>query len=338
MLMLETLELNKTKRRPVWIMRQAGRYLASYRKLRESYTFDDFSNNAALATEVTLLPFKQYDLDAAVVFSDILIPLKATGASLEFTDKGPVLGAPQSVADLKKLRQEFDPMIHTPTIMQTITNVRSTLNQDIAVLGFAGAPFTMLAYLLEGKLTKDLSVIKTWMATEPELVKSWLSFLAESTGRYLDAQAEAGANAVQLFDTWASVLSREDYEEFALPYAREVISEVTVPCIYYVNGVQHLLQQAAATGAQALSVDWRTPLSVARSQLSHVVALQGNLDPYHLKKPKAELRKKVFEMCSDYGDAPGHIVNLGHGIVPSIPEDAVKHFIEFVHEWSASSL
>ncbi|TVQ78131.1 MAG: uroporphyrinogen decarboxylase [Bradymonadales bacterium] len=333
MIMLEALELNPTPRRPVWIMRQAGRYLASYRKLREKHSFMEFAGKAELAVEVSLLPLRQYELDAAIVFSDILIPLQATGATLEFTEKGPVLGAPKTTEELRTFSTDFDPKTHTPVILETLSILRKEVAAEKALLGFAGAPFTMLSYLLEGKLTRDLSIMKSWMANERELVHEWLDRLATWMGGYLDAQAVAGANAVQLFDTWASVLSPKDFEEFALPYARKVVSEVTVPCIYYVNGVAGILDQAASVGAQALSIDWKMDIGEARKRTSQVIALQGNLDPYHLLLPKDLLREKVFQICESYGRGPGHILNLGHGIVPSIPEDQVKVFVDAVHEW-----
>ncbi len=336
MLILDALELNPTKRRPIWIMRQAGRYLASYRELRKKYSFDDFAGRAELAVEVSLLPMKQYELDASIVFSDILIPLRALGAKLEFEEGGPKLEAPKTSNELRSMMRDFIPEEKTPVILESLKILRREIPKEKAVLGFAGAPFTMLAYLLEGELSKDLGRTKQWLYREPKLIEEFLDHLAKMTGEYLDAQARAGADAVQLFDTWASVLSVEDYERFALPFARKAISAVTVPCIYYVNGVSHLLERAAATGAQALSVDWRISLKEARSRLSQVTAIQGNLDPYHLLLPKDQIRAKVFEMCESYGRGPGHIVNLGHGIVPSIPEDSVKVFIDSVREWSLS--
>lgn len=338
MIILDSLELRKTSRRPVWIMRQAGRYLKSYQDMRKKYSFDDFASNADLATEVSLLPMNQYPLDASVVFSDILIPLKDFGLKVEFLEGGPVISKPSNLKELPERIRKFDPARATPTIMQTIKNVRGSLDKEKAVLGFCGAPFTMLTYLVEGRLSKDLGQVKSLMATEPGLTKEILSALAEAMGTYLEAQVEAGANAVQLFDTWASQLSGEEFEEFALPYAREVVAAVTSPTIYYVNGVSHLLSSLGSVGAQCLSVDWRMPLGEIRKSISQVVALQGNLDPYHLLLSPDRLRQKVFEMCSSYGDAPGHIVNLGHGIVPGIPEDQVKRFIDYVHEWSSQNL
>lgn len=336
MILLDALSLVSTPRRPVWIMRQAGRYQASFRELRKKYSFDDLCLNPDLATKVSLVPIQQYSLDAAIVFSDILYPLRALGADLQFTESGPELKAPKTIEDLKKLKTGFDPLEATPHILQTLKNLRAEVPAEKALLGFAGAPFTMLCYLLEGKLTKELKVMKRWMAEHPKVVHEWLDHLAIATGEYLDAQANAGADAVQLFDTWAGALSPSDYETFALPYARKVLSAVTVPCVYYVNGIAGILQQASAVGAQCLSVDWRVSLAEVRKSIPHVTAIQGNLDPYHLLLPRSQIREKVFQMCESYGRGPGHIVNLGHGIVPEIPEASVQYFIEAVQEWSLS--
>lgn len=335
MLVLNALSLNPTPRRPVWIMRQAGRYMPAFRKLRETHSFEDLCLNPDLAVQTSLLPMKAFSLDASIVFSDILFPLRAMGAQLAFTEKGPVIEAPQNKDDFKKLRKDFNPAEDTKAILESLRILRREIPTEKALLGFSGAPFTMLAYLIEGKLTKELSIMKRWMAEEPELVHEWLGHLAKSLGHYLDAQAEAGADAVQVFDTWASVLSPADFEEFALPYARQTLSQVTVPSIYYVNGIAGILDQAASVGAQALSVDWRISLSEVRKRLPHTMAIQGNLDPYALRLPKQRLREKVFQMCDAYGRGPGHIVNLGHGITPDVPEDGVRILIDATHEWSA---
>lgn len=334
MLLLDALSLTPTPRRPVWVMRQAGRYQASFRKVREKYSFDQVSLTPDLAFQVSMAAIQEFDFDASIVFSDILYPLKALGAKLEFTDKGPVLENPKTVEELQRLRKTFEAKESTPSILETLRRLRKELPKQKAVLGFSGAPFTLLSYLLEGKLSKDLGTMKRWMALHPDVVLEWLDILAVTMGDYLDAQAEAGADAVQLFDTWAGVLSPEDYEKFALPFARKALSAVTVPCIYYMNGVAGVLQQAASVGAQCLSVDWRISLKEARAKIPHVTAIQGNLDPYALLLPRAQLRQRVFDMCESYGRGPGHIVNLGHGIVPEIPENSVKYFVEAVREWS----
>jgi len=339
LLLLDALTLNPTSRRPVWIMRQAGRYLASFRKIRERHSFDETCGSPELATEVSLLPLKRYpSLDACIVFSDILFPLRALGADLEYTEAGPVLIAPKNAQDLSKLRRHFSPEESTSSILKTLRELRKILNAETALLGFAGAPFTMLCYLLEGKLSPELKVMKRWMAKEPIIVHSWLKDLAACMGEYLDAQARAGANAVQLFDTWAGQLSSEDYARFALPYAREALSAVTVPSIYYVNGVAGILEDVAGVGAQALSIDWRISLAEARKRVSGVTALQGNLDPHHLHLPRNQIREEVFRICEAYGRGPGHIMNLGHGIIPEVPEDSVQYLIEATAEWSASAL
>lgn len=332
-LVLETLSLNPVSQRPVWVMRQAGRYQASFRKLREKYSFEQMCHQPELATQVSLKPIEQFNFDAAIVFSDILFPLRALGAKLAFTEKGPKIEPPRSVDELEKMQKNFNPAEATSAILETLRNLRATLPQQKAVLGFAGAPFTMLTYLLEGELSKDLSVMKRWMAEQPQIVHRWLGILAECTGSYLDAQADAGADAVQLFDTWASALSPKDYSEFALPYARQVFSEVTVPGIYYVNGIAGILDQAASVGCQALSVDWRINLDEARRRVPQVIALQGNLDPYHLHLSKGQLRQTILNMLESYGRGPGHIVNLGHGIMPSAPEDSLKILVDTVSEF-----
>ncbi len=333
MLVLDALSMNPTSRRPVWVMRQAGRYMPAFRAMREKYSFEKLCLTPELATEITLLPMKRFSFDASIVFSDILFPLQALGAELKYTDQGPVLTAPKNAAELSKLKTSFEPKEGTPAILKTLSMMRQELPAEKALLGFAGAPFTMLTYLLEGKLSKDLKTIKRWMAEEPELVKTWLDRLASLTGKYLDAQAEAGADAVQLFDTWAGQLSPEDFENFALPYARKALSMVTVPSLYYVNGIAGVLESAASVGAQGLSIDWRITLGDARKRISQVTALQGNLDPHSLLLPKREIRERVFRMCESYGRGPGHIVNLGHGIVPEISEEAVEAFVSAAQEW-----
>ncbi len=330
---LEALAMNPTERRPVWVMRQAGRYMKSFREMRKKYSFDDLSLNSELAFEVSMLPMRQYDFDASIVFSDILYPLRALGAKLEFTEQGPVVENPKTVSDFQKLKKSFDPMVDTKAIMQTIQLLRKELPPEKAVLGFAGAPFTLLTYLIEGKVTKDLHIMKKWMATEPKLVLEWLQIITKNSGEYLDAQVRSGADAVQLFDTCAGFLSPKDFETFSLPFAREALSYVTAPTIYYVNGVAGILNQAAAVGSQGLSVDWRIDLKEVRAKIPPVIAIQGNMDPHALLLPKHLIRERVFQICESYGRGPGHILNLGHGIVPEIPEEAVEVFVSAAHEW-----
>ncbi len=336
MILLDALELNPTPRRPVWLMRQAGRYMKSFRDLRARHSFIEICENAELIHEVTWQPLKAYQLDAAIVFYDILMPLRTMGYSLRFAEDGPIIQKPTQAQELDQFTGKDQVDRPHEALVTALKNLRADLPSDKALLGFSGAPFTLLAYWLEGKLSKDLGATKIWMAREPKRVHRCLDLLADYCGNYLERQVEAGANAVQLFDTWASVLNSQAYQEFALPYARKVLSRVTAPSIYYVNGVASILSDIANVGAQALGVDWRTSLSVVRSQVSSVTALQGNLDPYDLHLPPPLLRQRVFDMCEAYGRGPGHIVNLGHGMVPSIPEVAVTVFIDAVAEWSVS--
>lgn len=333
MILLDALTLNPTTRRPIWIMRQAGRYMAAFRKVREKHAFLEICDSVELSVEVSMLPMKAFDLDASIVFSDILLPLRAHGVEIAFGEEGPILSSPKSEADFSKLKKTFDPSADTPTILRAIQELRRVIPKEKAVLGFAGAPFTLLAYLVEGKLTKDLNIVKKFIFENPQLAHSWLENLAQSTATYLEAQVSAGADAVQLFDTWASALSPEAFTEFALPYARKVFSRVTAPGIYYVNGISGLLDQAANVGAQGLGIDWRLSLAQARQRVSQTIALQGNLDPHELFLPAGLLRQRVLKICESYGKGPGHIFNLGHGIVPGVPEDAVKVLIEAVHEF-----
>lgn len=333
MLILDALSLNPTPRRPIWVMRQAGRYMKAFREIRAKHSFLELCDSPELAVQVSLLPIKAFELDAAIVFSDILIPLRALGAKVEFGEGGPVLSAPSTVHELDSMRKTFDPQADTPAILATLKTLRAEVSKEKAVLGFSGAPFTLLAYLLEGKLTKDLSIVKKWMFEQPEAVHRWLDILSDQTSRYLEAQVAAGADAVQVFDTWAGNLSPRDYEIFALPYARKVFSHITAPGIYYVNGVSGILDQVLGVGAQALSIDWRLSLKEARRRVPQTTALQGNLDPLALHLPKHLLRERVLQICEDYGRQPGHIFNLGHGIVPGVPEDSVRVICDAVREF-----
>jgi uroporphyrinogen decarboxylase len=330
MLLLDALSLNATPRKPVWIMRQAGRYMKAFRDVRAKHSFLEVCNHPELALNVSLLPLKAYAVDAAIVFSDILIPLQSLGATIDFPEGGPVVVWDGLNAPLPKRGAVED---YASGILSTLKLLRKEVPSEKAVLGFAGAPFTMMAYLVEGKLTKDLSRVKTFMYENPQKAHEILDHLSLEMGDYLEAQVNAGADAVQLFDTWAGMLSPSDYDEFALPYARKVLSHVTAPSLYYVNGVSGVLDSVASVGAQGLSIDWRMKLSEARRRVSQVTALQGNLDPYALHLPAGALRQRVLAICEDYGRKPGHIFNLGHGIVPSVPEDSLKVVIEAVHEF-----
>jgi uroporphyrinogen decarboxylase len=323
-------------RPPVWIMRQAGRYLEEYRALRARHSFKDLCQDPALAAEVSLLPHRILDVDAVIVFYDILLPLEGMGAPLEFTDKGPRFRQPiASEGDLDRL-QPFEPSRHAPAILETIGRLRRELGGEKPVLGFAGAPFTLASYLIEGDLGKGGEGIRREIHRRPEFVRRLLDLLARATGSYLAAQASAGAHAVQLFDTWAGLLGPEDYRAFALPYQRQALEAVrSVPRILYVNGGDHVLEDMAASGADAVSVDWRGDLGRARERVGPRKGLQGNLDPAALFADPETVRARARAMLEGRRGDPAYIANLGHGILPDTPVESARAFVEEVHRFEA---
>ncbi len=320
----------------VWIMRQAGRYMKNYRDLRAAHSFKELCEDPRLATEVSLLPHRILDVDAVIVFYDILIPLERMGSPLAFTDEGPVFARPlREEADVDRL-EPLDPPRHTPAILETIGRLKEALGDEKPILGFAGAPFTLAAYLVEGELGKSGDGIRRAIHRSPAFVHRLLGRLAEAIGKYLDAQAGAGAAAVQLFDTWAGLLSPEDYREFALPYQKKVFEALRpgVPRILYVNGGDHVLEEMGTSLADVVSVDWRGDLGRARERLGPGVALQGNLDPAALFAPEETVRARVRSMLEGRRGDPAYIVNLGHGILPDTPVESAKAMVDEVHRFA----
>lgn len=331
-LLIRALRGEPVERTPVWVMRQAGRYLPEYRAVRERCTFLELCRTPGLAAEVTLQPVRRFGFDAAILFSDILIPVEAMGAPVEFGEGGPRFAAPvRAAAQVAALRVP-DPAESMPFVAETIGLVRRALPADVPLLGFAGAPFTLLTYLVEGGGSRDFLETKRMLASDPALAEALLAKLAATVARSLRAQVEAGCAAVQLFDTWASALSPRDYERFALPPARavfEALAPLGVPRLYYVNGIGGILERAARTGADALSIDWRTDLGEARARVPQL-SFQGNLDPHALLAPEAELRAAVRAVLDANAGRPGHVFNLGHGIFPQAPVAAVEWLVDEV--------
>lgn len=321
---------------PVWIMRQAGRYLPQYRATRaKAGDFLTLCRTPELACEVTLQPVDLFGLDAAILFSDILIPLQAMGVPLTFTDgEGPKLEPVRSTGEVARLRQT-PPEEGVPFVLEAVRLIRKELGGRVPLIGFAGAPFTLSTYLVEGGSSKSFRHVLGWMYSDPEGFRDLLALLAGNVASYLRAQVQAGAQAVQIFDTWAGILSRRAYREFALPATREVIAAVKptgVPVILYVNGCSPFLEEMAASGADVISVDWRVGLGEASQRTRGAVALQGNLDPLALYAPQALLEKEILRVL---GEAPsvGHIFNLGHGVLPDTPVEAVRFLVQTVHRW-----
>lgn len=323
---------------PLWIMRQAGRYLPEYRDLRGRRSFVQMCTTPDLATEVSLMPVRRFALDGAVVFYDILFLAEAMGAPLEFTEEGPRFLRPlRSERDLATLRapdlRDPDPRRGTGAVCVTLRNLRAALPPETAVIGFAGAPFTVAAYLVEGSFQKGGEGIRRLLHEAPSFVHGLLERLAGATADYVCAQAEAGADVVQLFDTWAGVLGPGAYREFALPYERAVLDalrERGVPSILYVNGCSHLLEDMASSGAAVLSIDWREPLASARRRVGEALGLQGNLDPAALFQPAEGVRRSVAAMLEEMRGDPAYIANLGHGILPQTPLESVEALVEVV--------
>ena len=316
-------------RAPVWMMRQAGRYLPEYREIRAKHGFLEVCKTPQLAVEVSLQPFRRLGVDAVIVFSDILIPAEAMGLALELGDAGPNLPNPvRSKADVERLRG-FDPEMETGFLPEAIRRIVKSIGPEVPVLGFAGAPWTLACYMVEGKTREGFATVKEFLYRESKTFRELLHRIAQATIPYLKAQIAAGATAVQLFDTWSGELNLQDYQESALPAVQQVISGISgsVPVIYYTKASQHLLSAAARSGANVLSVDWRLDLAEVRGALGPRIALQGNVDPAVLLGPAERIRVTTLDTLSSLAGR-GHILNLGHGILPNTPVENAQLFVE----------
>ncbi|HWZ97216.1 MAG TPA: uroporphyrinogen decarboxylase [Candidatus Dormibacteraeota bacterium] len=314
---------------PVWMMRQAGRYLPEYRQLRAKHAFLEVCKTPELAVEVSLQPFRRLNVDAIIVFSDILIVAEAMGLPLELGDAGPNLPNPvRSAADVARLNQ-FDPETETRFLMDALRILSREAGPTVPVLGFAAGPWTLACYMVEGRTKEGFATVKSFLQSEPRVFRELLQRIAQATIGYLKAQIAAGAAAVQLFDTWCGELSLADYEEFALPAVQEIIRGVdgVAPVIYYTKASHHLLPAVARSGANVLSVDWRVDLAALRKLAGPRVGIQGNLDPALLYAPEDVLRAKTTEILQQLGGV-GHILNLGHGILPTTPVENAQLFIQ----------
>lgn len=314
---------------PVWMMRQAGRYLPEYRAVRENHGFLEVAKTPELAAEVSLQPFRRLAVDAVIVFSDILIPAEAMGASIELGDAGPVIHSPiRSRAQVEALAS-FDPEAETPFVGAAIRQLCRALGPDVPVLGFAAAPWTLACYLIQGCAREGFPAAKTLMASEPQLFRALLEKIARATAAYLKAQIRAGATAVQIFDTWAGELDRHSYLEFELPATQLLIDELgagNAPVILFSKASNHLLECLVQTGADVLSVDWRVDLHVFRERFGGQVAVQGNVDPSTLLAPEEAICGAARFAVEQTGGR-GHILNLGHGILPDTPVENALAFV-----------
>ena len=324
---------------PVWMMRQAGRYLPEYQAVRSKLTFLELCKTPELAAEVTIQPVDILGVDAAILFSDILIPLEAMGLTLEFHEKiGPVF--PDPVRDKQAVEKLIipDPDERLNFVMDTIRILRQELAAKVPLIGFAGAPFTLATYLIEGGSSKFFFETKKMMFAAPELYYALMEKITECTSVYLKAQAAAGAQALQIFDSWAGVLAPADFEHYALPYVKRIIAELKeateIPIIYFANNGATLLDLSKTSGADVLGLDWRVDIGRAIEQIGPGIAVQRNLDPSALLLPENKLRERVGKILARASKAHGHICNLGHGIHQFTPPSQAQIFIDAVHELS----
>jgi uroporphyrinogen decarboxylase len=322
----------------VWLMRQAGRYMPEYRAIRSRMGFLELCKDPEAAAEVTLLPVDRLGVDAAILFADILLIVEPMGVGLEFArGEGPVIHRPvRSAADVARLA-EVDPAESVPFVFETVRRVRAALGDRLPLIGFAGAPFTVASYLVEGGASREYLWTKRFMYGDPQGWHRLLGFLARTIARYLAGQVAAGAQAVQLFDSWVGCLAPDDYREYVLPHTRAAIQAVPpeVPVIHFGTGTAGLLEPFRSAGGHVVGLDWRVDLGAAWARVGHDVAVQGNLDPAALLGPPAEIRRRVRDILARAEGRPGHIFNLGHGVLPETPVDHVRALVDTVHELSA---
>ena len=322
------------ERTPIWIMRQAGRYLPEYRAVRAKSDFLTMCKTPELAAQVTLQPVDLIGVDAAIIFSDILVIPEAMGMFLEMNEgKGPIFPNPiRSFDDAKQLKN-IDPAKDLKYVLDAVRLTKKELNGRVPLIGFSGSPWTLLTYMVEGRGSKNFAEVKKLIYNNPSLAHSILDKLANTISDYLSAKIEAGCNAVQIFDTWGGVLSQKDFLEFSLPYIEKIISQIKrkdEPVIFFAKGVHHNLDKMANSGADVIGLDWTMNLGEVRKQIGDRVALQGNMDPTVLYADKEYIREEAKRILNFYGKGSGHIFNLGHGILPDIDPENVKALVQFV--------
>jgi uroporphyrinogen decarboxylase len=326
----------KTQHTPIWIMRQAGRYLPEYRKVREKIDFLTLCKTPELAAQVTVEAVNALNVDAAIIFADILLPLEAMGSKLEYATGGPIIHNPVRHANDVQTLKQIDIAESLPFTLEAIKVARQQLPQDIPLIGFAGAPFTLASYLIEGGSSKQFDQVKKFMYSEPVAWNSLMEKLSAMTVDYLNAQTQSGAQVIQIFDSWAGCLSQADYKSYVLPHMKSLISNLSseFPVIHFATGSSHLLELMQQAGHTVIGLDWRISLAEARQRLGQDTAVQGNLDPTVLLADKAQIKAQAQRVLDEAADKPGHIFNLGHGVLPKTPPDNVKYLIEYVHEAS----
>ncbi|ATL47689.1 uroporphyrinogen decarboxylase [Chitinophaga caeni] len=336
-LLLKALRGEQTERVPVWMMRQAGRFLPDYIKLRDKYSFFERCQTPELATEITVMPVDQVGVDAAIIFSDILVVPQAMGMEVQLVEKvGPLLPNPiKTVEDLGRLHVP-DVHEHLQYVFDALAMTKQALNGRVPLIGFAGAPWTLLCYMVQGKGSKTFDGAKAFCFQQPEVAHQLLQMITDTTIAYLKAQVKAGADCVQVFDSWGGLLSPADFKTYSLPYIEQIVKALKedAPVIVFAKGAWFALPEMAATGANGLGLDWCCPPALARQFAGDQITLQGNFDPAKLLSPIPVIQSAVKEMIDAFG-TQRYIANLGHGILPNVPVDHAKAFIETVKEYSA---
>jgi len=342
-LLIRALLRQPVPRTPLWIMRQAGRYLPEYRELRaQAGDFMSLCRNPELACEVTMQPLRRFKLDAAILFSDILTVPDAMGLGLYFeTGEGPKFERPvRTASDIRKLPTP-DVASELGYVFDAVSTIRRELDGKVPLIGFAGSPWTVGTYMVEGGSSREFPNIKGLAKEDPALLDEMLAKVATITGDYLNAQIEAGAQAIMIFDTWGAALERDDYRRFSLASMQQIVDRLTrekygrtIPVILFTKGAGEMLSDMVATGCDALGVDWTTSLADARTHVNDRVALQGNLNPATLRESPEVIRQGVADALASYGKGPGHVFNLGHGITPDIDPEHLGVLVDAVHELS----
>ncbi|MGB2252291.1 MAG: uroporphyrinogen decarboxylase [Flavobacteriaceae bacterium] len=336
-LLLQALKGETLERPPVWMMRQAGRYLPDFMKLKEKYDFFTRCQTPELATEITLMPIDQVGVDAAIIFSDILVVLQAMNIEVEMRDgMGPYI--PQPINSKAALDQVILPDVeeHLGYVFEAVRMTKSALNDRVPLIGFAGAPWTLLCYAVQGQGSKNFDRAKAFCFQEPEMAKELLQRITTTTIAYLREKVKAGADVIQLFDSWGGLLSPADYQEFSWPYLQQIVDALSgsVPVIVFGKGCWFSLQEMSKSGASALGIDWTCSARNARYLSGGQITLQGNFDPSRLLSPIPEIKTQVKQMINAFGK-DRYIVNLGHGILPNIPVDHAKAFVDAVKEYQS---
>ena len=336
-LLVRACRLEPVERTPVWFMRQAGRSLPGYREIRRRHSLFEVCRQPELCAQVTLEPVRVHQVDAAVMFADIMLPVLGMGIDVELVESvGPVVERPvRTVADVEALRVP-EPEEAVPFILDAVRLVRDGLEPGRAVIGFSGGPFTVAGYLVEGKPTREFAQTKRCMYGAPEVWHGLCEKLTETFIRYLRAKVAAGADVIQLFDSWVGALSRNDYVEFVAPYSKRILEAVDVPTIHFGTGTAHLLETMTETGGDVIGLDWRVPLDEGWGRVGHDRGIQGNLDPALLLGPFERAREGALAILDAAGGRPGHIFNLGHGVMPDTDPADLGRLVELVRERSAS--